>query len=143
MSTFWRNWLRGASILLILTGALTALIIIPALAGPTRAFAAAVFWPTDLTAQAFSPVATLALGISGAVMMGWGTTIYVVATHGQGESFHWVRRAIVGGLLVWFLVDNIVSITVGATLNVASNTVFALVFLLPFLASRQKQQVVA
>ena len=143
MSHFWQNWLRVASVLLILFGAATAMVIVPALAGLSQSFIATVFWPAALADTEFTTVAAFATGLAGAITMGWGTMIYIAVTHGLTEPHGWVRRAIIGGLLVWFLVDNLVSVTLGAYLNVAGNTVLAIAFLLPFLAERQRKHAVA
>jgi len=54
-------------------------------------------------------------GIAGGVWAGWGAMMLAQA---MGHSPAWALRA---GLIVWFVLDGLASVTNGAPLNVAAN----------------------
>jgi len=135
MTLFWQNWLRVASLILVAYGVMMALVMLPQMQGPMRWMIDLVLEPSAAAGSALSERAVFITGIAGAMLMGWGVLIYFVATHGMKSGADWVGRAILTSLMVWFVVDNIVSYEVGAYLNIASNTAFALIIAVPFIAS--------
>jgi hypothetical protein len=105
-----------------------------ATSGPTRLLFAVLNGPEplDLTAQMRFSEAVL-----GAVTLGWGLTLMAAmqAANLLGERGGPVWRAIVGGVLVWWVVDCALSMATGYGMNVAPNTIFLAAFLLPILRS--------
>ena len=134
MTLFWQNWLRVASLILVAYGVMMALVMLPPMQDPMRWMIDLVLEPSAAAGPALSERAVFITGIAGAMLMGWGLLIYFVATHGMKSGADWAGRAILTSLLVWFVVDNIVSYEVGAYMNIASNTVFAIIFAVPFVA---------
>ena len=134
MTLFWQNWLRVASLMLVAYGVMMALVMLPPMHDPMRWMIDLVLEPSAAAGPALSERAVFVTGIAGAMLMGWGLLIYFVATHGIKSGADWAGRAILTSLMTWFVVDNIVSFEVGAYLNIAGNTVFALIFAVPFVA---------
>lgn len=72
--------------------------------------------------------ARLATGVGGAVMSGWAVTLGSLlrdcapeSTRSKAES---LGPAIVWGVLVWFILDGVVSLALGAPLNLGFNLVY-------------------
>ena len=134
MTVFWQNWLRVVSLILVAYGVMMALVVLPPMQDLLRWMIDLVLEPSAAAGPALSERMIFLTGIAGAMLMGWGLLTYFVATHGLNSGANWAGRAIVTSLTVWFVVDNIVSFEVGAYVNIASNTVFAVLFALPFIA---------
>ena len=134
MTLFWQNWLRVVSLILVAYGVMMALVVLPPMQDLLRWMIDLVLEPSAAADAALSERTIFLTGIAGAMLMGWGLLTYFVATHGLNSGADWAGRAIVTSLTVWFVVDNIVSFEVGAYVNIASNTLFALLFALPFVA---------
>lgn len=134
MTLFWQNWLRVVSLVLVAYGVMMALVVLPPMQDLLRWMIDLVLEPSVAAGPALSERTIFLTGIAGAMLMGWGLLTYFVATHGLNSGADWAGRAIVTSLTVWFVVDNIVSFEVGAYVNIAGNTLFALLFALPFVA---------
>jgi len=134
MTLFWQNWLRVVSLILVAYGVMMALVVLPPMQDLLRWMIDLVLEPSVAAGPALSERTIFLTGIAGAMLMGWGLLTYFVATHGLNSGADWAGRAIVTSLTVWFVVDNIVSFEVGAYVNIAGNTLFALLFALPFVA---------
>ena len=134
MTPFWQNWLRAASLVLVAYGAVMAFVVFPPVEALLRWAIDLMFWPTATSGAALSERAVFMTGIAGAMLMGWGLLLYFAATHGLKSGAEWAGKAIVTSLATWFVVDNIVSFEVGAYMNIVANTLFALIFALPFIA---------
>lgn len=137
MSPFWQKWLRVASIVLIIYGALTALAVFPAFTGATKSMIDMVFWPPLEQPGSLGPHGVFLLGIVGAVVMGWGVMIYFLVSEGIASGAPWAYKALWTSLLIWFVVDNIASWIAGAPLNLLGNSVFAALFFAPLIFGRE------
>ncbi len=80
--------------------------------------------------------ARLGLGIAGALMAGWAATIALLVRSIDELSPRALGTATAVGVMSWFLLDGLVSVTNGAALNVAGNTVFLIILLVPALKLR-------
>jgi len=67
--------------------------------------------------------------IMGGIFVGWCVTIALLARDASSHAA--VGRAILWGIMVWFVVDSTGSVLVGAAPNVLLNTVFLVVLALP------------
>ena len=82
----------------------------------------------------FDAPSRFALGLLGAVTLGWGATL--LATVRAGDRLGpagW--RGVAGAVALWFAVDSLLSVATGFALNVASNLVFFAGFVLALKAS--------
>lgn len=80
--------------------------------------------------------ARLGLGIAGALMVGWAATIALLVRSIDDLSPRLLGTATAIGVMSWYLLDGIVSVVNGAALNVAGNTVFLVILLVPALKLR-------
>ncbi|MDZ7770934.1 MAG: hypothetical protein U5K38_18730 [Woeseiaceae bacterium] len=85
--------------------------------------------------------ARLGLGIAGALMVGWAATIALLVRSIDDLSPRLLGTATAVGVMSWFLLDGMVSVANGAALNVAGNTVFLVILLVPALKLRSVNEV--
>jgi hypothetical protein len=77
------------------------------------------------------------IGIMGAVMAGWGSSMLYIVYHPFRRREKWAWRSIFYPVLIWFLLDSTVSACYDATFNVVINTVLFLQVLAPLLFLRK------
>ena len=121
-------WLRIGAALVIASGILVLSGAHPATAALLRFCADLLFWPVDGAPGDLTQTTRLLCAIGGGVMLGWGVMIWhIAALLPQAVA----RRAILSGILLWFVADSLGSILAGAWLNVAGNLVFLALFCAP------------
>jgi hypothetical protein len=75
-----------------------------------------------------------AVGLMGAVTMGWGLTIaFLLPVISAAGSSGW--RALTLALAIWYVVDGLISVTTGFAANAVSNTALAIAYVIPVLGS--------
>lgn len=129
MSNFWRNWLDIWCYCVILFG----LLLCGAGLEGFEGFADGLLRVLNLDVQpVFSPVERFALGLTGAVTVGWGFTMlyYIAAAHYNNEGNR-IWRQLAFSIVVWYALDGYISYRTGFTLNIASNSIIALGVLIP------------
>lgn len=136
MFEFWRKWLITGAVASELSGlAMVAGTLIP---GGDAVFGwmfDLVFWPLDGGEVTIAANTKLLAGISGAVLTAWGATLWFIARDGFPTREPWVWRAALTGVVTWFVLDGIVSVTVGAGFNVIGNIVYLALLLPPLIAT--------
>jgi hypothetical protein len=82
------------------------------------------------------PYLTLAHAVMGSVMVGWGLALWLTLTgpFRRGERHGW--NVFVVSLVGWFVPDTTVSLWTGLWPNAVLNTVFAVAFAVPLIATR-------
>jgi hypothetical protein len=133
-SHFWFQWLNSVSIGLAAFG--LTLVVTPELS--REAFSLLAYGdPSQIDAfgnEAASYIA-LAHSVLGAVMFGWGIAL-VLVTRGpfrRGDREGWFIVAV--SIAAWFVPDAIVSIWFGFWQNAVLNSIFALLFAAPLVAT--------
>lgn len=130
-----QKWLYLAAVATEIAG---VLLVIASLApGALDPVATVMFGETT----AVDAAGRLGIGIAGALMTGWATSISILARSLDRLSAHVVGTAIAAGVGAWFVLDGIVSIVNGAALNVAGNVLFLVILMVPALALRDKARV--
>lgn len=135
-SSFWTLWLLAASAGVVVFG--LALVLAPGLA--RRAFGLLLYGDAGRVAT-FGPEAvayvSLAHGVLGAVMIGWGAALVLVVRgpFARGEREGW--RIVVLSLAAWFVPDTAFSLASGSWPNAALNAALALLFVVPLAATRR------
>ena len=125
-----RRWLVAWCWATIAFGAVIAGASLPATEAPSRAL---LEWQSG-RAITFDQPLRFALGLLGAVTIGWGATLLAAVREGERLSpAAW--RAIAGAVALWFAIDSLLSAATGFTLNIAPNIVFLAAFLLALRAS--------
>ena len=135
MSEFWRRWLMVAAGITSVAGLAFAGLAAVGAAEAINAILEVLYLPGALAASA-GEGATFAIGVMGAVMAGWGATMLIVLADSDTASEPVVWRALTGGLLVWFVVDGIVTIAVGAPGNLVLSAAFVAMFAPALIATR-------
>lgn len=115
---------------------LVAMAVVPAIDLPLRLLLDLVFWPIDGQPAALSRDGRLMTVISGAVLAGWGVLMARLFAAPAGSAD--VPGALLQGLAVWFVLDSVGSIAVGAWPNAVLNAVILAGFLAPLRASTRK-----
>lgn len=81
-----------------------------------------------------APGMRFTLAVLGGVMVGWGLTLMaLMRTAVEAGRSAW--RGMTSALLVWYVIDSLLSVMTGYPLNALANTGFLLIFLVPILAS--------
>jgi len=135
MTEFWRRWLIVAAGVTALAGLGFAASAAVGATGVLGVIFKFVYLPGELQAPA-GEVASFAIGVAGAVMMGWAAMMLVLLGSRSTSVLPSTWWALTVGLLVWFVVDSIVSVGSGAIGNVVLNVVFLALFTPPLIATR-------
>jgi hypothetical protein len=135
MTKYWQNWFSVWAIFVALFG----LILAGGAFAATDGLTSALFnlfgnpLPADIDAHH-----RFAIGLMGAVTMGWGLTFFVAfgalfALEPAKAAPIWRNLLVVA--LVWYIVDSTISIATGIWMNAVSNTVVMALFLIPLFKS--------
>lgn len=134
MSSLWRNWLTVWSVVVVVFG----LVLAGAGLEPTDGVAEAllsIMGPSG--GFEWTPHLRFATALMGAVTMGWGLTFFAVfgAANRLGDQAGPVWRLLTLALVVWFVIDSVLSVATGFWLNAVSNAGLLTGYLVPVLAS--------
>jgi len=120
------------------------LLMVSALFGPTAAlldhFVDLAAWPFDGAQTVDTDAARLLAAISGGVLAGWATTIWLLVERVYARDPAIGKTVILPGLAVWFVVDGVGSWIAGAAFNIVLNTAFLLMFAVPILFDRASRR---
>jgi len=124
--TIWRRWLLFAAAVVVGVGAGFTVL---ALVGVPAELMDVLYLPGEPdVAQAAT--LSFAIGVTGSVMVGWGASMLYVYLDPASLSRPRIARAFFIGTVAWFVLDSLVSLALGAMINVVGN-VFFLGLLLP------------
>lgn len=71
-------------------------------------------------------------GLMGVITLGWGMTLLALAKHSSdmgGAVAKALWNSVTIGMIVWFVIDNTISVTNGYWVNAISNSVIAVIYL--------------
>lgn len=124
------KWLLRSAYITEISG---MLMVVGALVpGALDAVVGMLFWPAVVVE--LGPPARLIAGVGGACLTGWATSMAMLARSLDRLDARVVGRALLMGVLTWFVLDGTVSITVGAYFNLIGNTIYLALLGLPMLA---------
>lgn len=125
----WHRWLLLAASLMVGVGG--ALVVL-ALVGVPPQMMDVLYLPGEPDV-ATADTLSFAIGVTGSVMVGWGASmLYIYLDRSMLERPR-VARAFFIGTVAWFVLDSLMSLALGAVVNVVGN-MFFLGLLLPPLA---------
>lgn len=129
MSKFWQNWLSIWAAGVTIFGLALAGGAFEATDGLTRALFTLFENPLP---EALDSHHRFAIGLMGAVTMGWGMTYHAAfqALH-RLDNAAGLWRAITFASLTWFVVDSAISVATGFWMNAVSNTLLLVAYLIP------------
>lgn len=128
---FTTTWLKLTSLFLIVFGLIVALGAHPLTAAPATWLADLIAWPFDGSQSLGAPETRLLAAISGGVMVGWGTMMWLIVNRLLAVDPALTRLLLIEATLAWYLVDSIGSLVAGAPINVALNTLLMLAIVAP------------
>ncbi len=135
--------LKIASWILIAFGLLMMLSVFTSANVVLALFLDLAFLPVDGAQAITSEAGWLVIAVSGGLLTGWGSMIYLVTTR------VYMSDPVVGGqivllpILAWFCVDSFGSVMSGAWFNVVLNLGFVALFALPVLLNGRRRGVEA
>jgi hypothetical protein len=134
MQGFWRTWLTVWCWGVLAFGVVLALAAVPAADGLAR-FVFVTFSSDPSNAALFDlPAMRFALGLQGALTIGWALTVFgMLRAADVGGVPVW--RSLTVSLIVWYFIDSTISVSTGFALNAVSNTVFIATYLVPVLSA--------
>lgn len=118
MNSFWTRWAAIWAAGLTLFGLVLAGAGDPATEGLARAVYAMV---GPQHALSFDPTLRFSIALMGAVSVGWGVTVLLLALSKEAASTSAIWRSVAWGFAVWFVIDSAFSIHTGFPLNAVSN----------------------
>jgi hypothetical protein len=136
MSGFWRAWL---TVWCVAVGAFGALLAAGAFEA-TRAPVVLLYTLLGGAPPMFDPALAFSVGLMGAVTIGWSLTFYAAfeAAHALGAQSARIWRLITVSVFAWYVIDGAISALTGYALNIASNTVLLIGYLIPLMAGRAR-----
>jgi hypothetical protein len=124
--TFHKHWLAVAAFVVGSFGPVFTLATMPSTDEPARWTLDVLAWPID-GLQVYTDGAMRFLSaLTGGFLFGWGVTILGLRQWVYDVAPEPTRRAVVVGLVAWFLLDSTGSVAAGAASNVAFNAVVLL-----------------
>ncbi len=119
--SFHKFWLKITAIVIASFGPVFFLGTFEALSEPARWTMDLLSFPVD-GAQSWDDPTTRFLGaLTGGFLLGWGVMIWVLSGAAHDAAPEAVRRAVLTGLLAWFVLDSAGSITSGNGSNALFN----------------------
>ena len=135
---FWLGWLKITMGLIVIAGIILALF---------SDYLFSDFLNTKINRIFFSGVPPLfqvdmlkkwMLGVSGAVMIGWGLSMLYVVNNPFKRREQWAWRSIFYPVLAWYLIDSSISTYFGVGFNVMINSILFLQIVAPLLFLRSQ-----
>ncbi len=128
-------WMTGWCVALGLFGMILAGSGFEATSGPVRILFDVLNGPGELD---LNPYVRVSLALLGAVTMGWSLTLMAViqvANQLEKQVSKRIWIGIAASIVIWYVIDSILSIATGFWLNAVSNTIFSATFLIPVIRS--------
>ena len=135
---FWNYWLKVTMILVLLAG---ILLILLSATGRTEFMDKEIyrtFLGVHKPGAGIQRMTNWMAGVTGAVMTGWGLSMFFLVSHAFKRREKWAWRSMFYPVLLWYLADSLVSAWFGAYFNVMANTVLFLQIMAPLLFLRQQ-----
>ena len=118
-----RAWLKFTAIGIGLFGPVFALGTVPAWSEPARWSLDLLAWPLDGAQDYAADTSRFLSAITGGFLLGWGITVWMLATRLHPLAPEAVRRTVLAGLLGWCLLDSAGSIASGHAANAGFNLI--------------------
>jgi biotin transporter BioY len=107
---------------------------------PARLSLDILAWPIDGVPTYASPDTRFLSALTGGFLLGWGVTVWVLATRVYRHAPEAVRRAVVTGLCSWFVLDSAGSIASGNPSNAGFNVLVLLILVGPLWVSAKEDR---
>lgn len=135
---FWFGWMRITMLTVVIVGAIIALVtpfVTPEFLDQKINNA---FFPGEIPRPSSDLMKKWLLGVSGAVMLGWGCTMWYIVNKPFRRREKWAWRSVFYPIIIWYLIDSSVSAYFGANFNVVINSILFLQIMAPLLSLRNQ-----
>jgi hypothetical protein len=122
-----RRWLRVTAVVVGSFGPVFFLGTMVATAEPARLTLDLLSWPLDGAQTLAAPSTRFLSGLTGGFVFGWGVMIWCLSGALHDAAPEAVRRAVLTGLLAWFLLDSAGSVASGNPSNLLFNVLVLLI----------------
>jgi hypothetical protein len=123
---FHKRWLVVTALVIGAFGPVFTLGTMIATAAPAAWTLDLLSWPVDGNMPFDAGPTRFLSALTGGFLLGWGVTIWLLRAHVYDAAPEQVRKAVVGGLLAWFVLDTIGSIASGNPSNAGFNVIVLL-----------------
>lgn len=123
---FHKLWLKVAAWIIGAFGPVFFLGTMVATQEPARWSLDLLSWPVDGATTWASADTRFLSALTGGFLLGWGVTIWCLATWVHDAAPEGVRRAVLTGLVAWFCLDSAGSIASGNASNALINVIVLL-----------------
>jgi len=134
---FWQRWLVAASVIVVVFGLFMAFFNRTLLFDLFNRGVDPAFWGAGAVPVEAQRFQGWAYGVLGATMAGWGLTLLFLARQAFLRKERWAWSSVLAGILLWFVVDEYISLASGAYFNAAFNLVFLVLVGLPLIFTRR------
>ena len=124
--TVHKLWLKVAAVVVGSFGPVFFLGSTGATMEPARLTLDLLSWPLDGATTLAAPETRFLSALAGGFLFGWGVTLWGLSGRAYDAAPEAVRRAMVSGLLAWFVLDSAGSALSGNASNVLFNAVILL-----------------
>ncbi len=133
--SFWQKWLLVVGISISVFGVLMALFSGTPIFDLFNRQIDPAFWNGNVTNEA-REFQKWMYGVWGATIAGWGVFVTFVAYYPFARRERWAWNCLVAGVLLWFVLDTVLSLNYRVIFNVGFNTVLLIAAGLPLLFTR-------
>ena len=123
----WYRWLLLAPAIVVGIG---AAFVVLALLGVPPQLMELLYLPGEPDVAGAETI-SFAVGVTGAVMVGWGVSMLYIYLDPAMLERPRIARAFLLATIAWFVLDTLVSIALGALINVVGNCLFVGLLLPP------------
>lgn len=121
-----RTWLKVAAVVIASFAPVFFLGTMSGTSEPARLTLDLLSWPVDGASTYRDPDTRFLSALTGGFLLGWGVTVWCLATWVYDRAPELVRRAVLAGLLSWFCLDSAGSIASGNWSNALFNVLVLL-----------------
>ncbi len=119
--TFHKFWLNVTAVVVGSFGPVFFLGTMASTTEPARLTLDILSWPIDGATTYGSPDTRFLSALTGGFLFGWGVMIWCLSSWVYDQAPEAVRRAVVAGVLAWFVLDSAGSIASGNPSNAVFN----------------------
>jgi hypothetical protein len=122
-----KKWLKVAAVVVGSFAPVFFLGTMLATSEPARFTMDFLAWPIDGIQTYAEPTTRFLSALTGGFLLGWGVLIWLLSGSVYDAAPEGVRRAVILGLLSWFVLDSLGSILSGNASNAAFNVIVLLI----------------
>lgn len=135
--SFWQRWLLVVGLVILIFGIMMAFL------SGTQWFELfnrqidPDFWGANIVEEGTKEFQKWIYGVWGATIAGWGVFLVFIASYPFGKKEKWAWKCLVVGLLIWFVLDTVISFNYKVYFNVVFNTALLILAGLPLVFTRK------